>query len=85
MIHEAGPVEGVVQRCARCGEVLASYRHVVVESPTWYRWWPVGACVEMVGGWNQEQVETRRVPDCPVRNSGPTGPGHRGAVDVPCG
>jgi hypothetical protein len=29
-IHQAGPLEGLVQRCSRCGTVLNDYTHAMV-------------------------------------------------------
>lgn len=68
MIHEAGMLTGGVQRCARCGAVIADYRGAMVLKgrgplPTGFT---PGASIEIVqpNMWLTSTTVSDRAPDC---------------------
>lgn len=52
IIHIAGPPEGNIQKCARCGAVLVDYTNAMVpgDGPTTFLAWEEGAFMTVTDG-----------------------------------
>jgi len=75
MVHQAGPVvDGVLQRCTRCGFVLNDYRFALgpagaAAAPPLVGW-AIGASVQVFDGDPNLSGLTDEAPDCPVGGPG---------------
>jgi hypothetical protein len=67
IVHEAGPPEGPVQRCARCGAILQDYRMTVSVGQNWEPHWWNGFV--FVG--ERSMGTTDMLPNCPITELGP--------------
>lgn len=75
MVHVAGPVvDGLLQRCTRCGFVLNDYRFALGLSPKTpvpaLVGWQIGASIEVFDGDVNHAGLTDAAPDCPVGGFG---------------
>ncbi len=64
-IHEAGPLDGGVQVCRRCGGILSDYRGAMIpigDPPL--TGWAIGAFVEVQGERPRSSWVTEAAPTC---------------------
>ena len=64
-IHEAGALEGGIQRCRRCGAILSDYRGAMIpEGDPPLAGWAIGARIEVVDGNPRSSWVTEADPTC---------------------
>lgn len=61
-VHLAGPPEGLVQQCSRCGFVLNDYTGAMSVGAWEPRWWQ--GAVEVVDGFPRSMHATKDAPNC---------------------
>jgi hypothetical protein len=61
IVHVAGPVDDLVQRCARCGQVLTDYRNTMGVGNWSPSWWAEGQISVYEG--NPSHFVAGREPD----------------------
>jgi hypothetical protein len=68
-VHEAGPLEGALQLCRRCGGILSDYRNAMIPSgdPPLVGW-AIGARVEVDGDNPRSSWVTEAAPTCEARS-----------------